>query len=34
MRGVGAQICANTIPAETAFVDDLNATVDPACPAN
>ena len=29
----GSGTCANTIPPETAFVDDLQVTTDPSCPA-
>ncbi|MBS1119975.1 MAG: hypothetical protein H6Q90_2203 [Deltaproteobacteria bacterium] len=29
----GAGTCANVLPAETAFVDDLALTTDPSCPA-
>jgi hypothetical protein len=31
--GGGGGTCATVIPAETAFVDDLQVTTDPACPA-
>ena len=34
MSAVGGHTCANTIAAETAYVDDLSATNDAACPAN